>query len=296
MSAPYISWAFQQRGLTPAQRVVLIALCDRANGDRVCFPSFPTIAADCELSERAVYCAVQYLCSERGLIAKVTDRSERAEIFAKAGARAKTLANVYRILRPADEASMNGQHYTPVKSAPKEHIPSHTPVNPAPLNGQTPAKSAGQPLQNIPQTPAADASESKKGNLRTEPTRARAREAASVLRFSPVGRKSPPATAAPEPEPPPDREPTAAEIEANRKRTLDDIAAMPAPIAAAVRRLANAFEHRYHGPGRWPELTVEAQKAELESPRIKAAPLSAAHLAAARAAAGIRITAHAVRL
>jgi hypothetical protein len=276
MSAPYISWAFQQRGLTPAQRVVLIALCDRANGDRVCFPSFPTIAADCELSERAVYCAVQYLCSERRLIAKVTDRSERAEIFAKAGARAKTLANVYRILRPADEASMNGQHYTPAKSAPKEHIPIHTPANPAPMNDQTPAKSAGQPLQNIPQTPAADASESKKGNLRTEPTRE------SGLRFSSVGKEAQPSEA-----PPPDREPTAAEIAANRKRTLDDIAAMPAPIAAAVRRLANAFESGYHGPGRWPERDVDAQKEAADPPPpIKAFHPPPAQLAFLRQRAG----------
>jgi hypothetical protein len=180
MSTPHISWAFQQRGLTPAQRVVLIALCDRANGDRVCFPSFPTIASDCELSERAVYCAIQYLCTERGLIAKVMDRGERAEIFAKAGARLSTQANVYRILRPADGA--NGQHYTPAKSAPvKDRIPS----TPAKSALATPAPSAGLPLQNLQNTPAPSASEPKKGNQVTEPRQA------SGSRNSSVGRKSP---------------------------------------------------------------------------------------------------------
>lgn len=102
MSTPHIAWAFAQRNLTAAQRVVLIALAERANGERTCFPSEQTLAGDCELSRRSVIAAVQYLRAERGLIELVSDPSERAEILGKAGARKTARVNVYRILRPAD--------------------------------------------------------------------------------------------------------------------------------------------------------------------------------------------------
>ena len=102
MSTPHIAWAFAQRDLTAAQRVVLIALAERANGERTCFPSEQRLADDCELSRRSVIAAVQYLHTERGLIEVVTDPVERAAILAKAGANHKARVNVYRILRPAE--------------------------------------------------------------------------------------------------------------------------------------------------------------------------------------------------
>src|SRR5215469_16956922 len=125
MTVPLLAWAFEQPDMSPSQKLVLIALCNRANGERVCFPSFPKIAHDCGLSERAVYAAVRYLCDVRRLIAKVTDKAERQAVFAKVGARAGTLSNVYRILRPADAqtpanpSGVNGQEYspTPAKSS-----------------------------------------------------------------------------------------------------------------------------------------------------------------------------------
>ena len=66
---------------------------------------------------------------------------------------------------------------------------------------------------------------------------------------------------------------------------------MPPPLAAAVRNLANAFEHRYHGPGRWPERAIEAQVEEVAPRAIRPAHLTGAALAAARAACGIRVPA-----
>ena len=115
MSVPYIAWAFAQRGLTPARRVVLIALCERANGLGTCFPSEAALAEDCELSRRAVIDAVHYLRAERGLIAIVTNPVEREEILRQAGARTTTRANVYRILRPIDGA--NSAHSSQPDSA-----------------------------------------------------------------------------------------------------------------------------------------------------------------------------------
>lgn len=50
MSHSATIWALQQRGLTPAQRVVLFYLADRHNPDYGCFPSQAQLAADCEIS------------------------------------------------------------------------------------------------------------------------------------------------------------------------------------------------------------------------------------------------------
>ena len=50
MSHKATNWAFSQRGLKPAERVVLLYLADRHNPDHGCFPSQDQLAADCEMS------------------------------------------------------------------------------------------------------------------------------------------------------------------------------------------------------------------------------------------------------
>jgi hypothetical protein len=50
MSHRATNWAFAQRGLRPAVRVVLLYLADRHNPDHGCFPSQTQLAADCEMS------------------------------------------------------------------------------------------------------------------------------------------------------------------------------------------------------------------------------------------------------
>jgi len=153
MSTPHIAWAFAQRGLTVVQRVVLIALAERANGERTCFPSFPTLALDCEVSERAVIAAVQYLQHERHLIEVVDDSAERAAILSKAGARLTTRSNVYRILRPDDTAPRApSRHHNGARHAPlADHI--HAPR--APL--------AENPARNAPSTPSEGANPASQG-------------------------------------------------------------------------------------------------------------------------------------
>jgi hypothetical protein len=61
-------------------------------------------------------------------------------------------------------------------------------------------------------------------------------------------------------------------------------------MAAAVRNLANAFESKYHGSGRWPERDVDAQQAAVAPPKIRAACLSGDYLAAMRRRAGYGAT------
>ena len=136
MSTPHIAWAFAQRELTASQRLVLIALAERANGERTCFPSFETLAGDCELSERAVKAAVQYLHAARRLIEIVRSKAERHEILAKAGARLTARVNVYKILRPDEGAkSAPSQHHDSAKFAPSRH---HDSAKSAQSNGSYP--------------------------------------------------------------------------------------------------------------------------------------------------------------
>ncbi|MDO5643725.1 MAG: helix-turn-helix domain-containing protein, partial [Paracoccus sp. (in: a-proteobacteria)] len=67
MSHTATIWALQQRGLTPAQRVVLFYLADRHNPDYGCFPKQNTLAADAEISVSSLNDHLAYL-EERGLI------------------------------------------------------------------------------------------------------------------------------------------------------------------------------------------------------------------------------------
>jgi len=46
------------RGITPATKIVLIRLADRANGKRYCFPSIKNIAIECGVNERTVQRAI----------------------------------------------------------------------------------------------------------------------------------------------------------------------------------------------------------------------------------------------
>lgn len=54
MSHKATNWAIQQRGISPAQKLVLWHLCDRFNEDNGCFPSQLTLAGDCELSRSSL--------------------------------------------------------------------------------------------------------------------------------------------------------------------------------------------------------------------------------------------------
>jgi hypothetical protein len=90
-------WVRRQRGLSHVQRNVLFELNDRANGEDYCWPSIDRLARDVEASRQSVITAVDELAA-RGLIAKVTDRREKAAVLRRAGARENTKSTVYRVL------------------------------------------------------------------------------------------------------------------------------------------------------------------------------------------------------
>lgn len=54
MSHAATNWAFQQRGLKPATKIVLFYLCDRYHPDNGCFPSQDTLSNDCEMSRSSL--------------------------------------------------------------------------------------------------------------------------------------------------------------------------------------------------------------------------------------------------
>lgn len=54
MSHKAVTWAIEQRGISPAAKIVLWHLCDRYHPDHGCFPSQETLADDCELSRSSL--------------------------------------------------------------------------------------------------------------------------------------------------------------------------------------------------------------------------------------------------
>lgn len=69
MSFSATRWAWQQRGLSPAQRCTLLSLADRAGEDHTCYPSLQRIAFDTEQDIKTVRKSIKILC-EKGLISR----------------------------------------------------------------------------------------------------------------------------------------------------------------------------------------------------------------------------------
>ena len=69
MSHKATNWAFQQKGLLPSQKLLLLHLADRHNPDFGCFPSIKKLTIDCEISRGSVIKHLSNL-EEKGLIKK----------------------------------------------------------------------------------------------------------------------------------------------------------------------------------------------------------------------------------
>ena len=67
MSFKAVNWAWDQKGLTPHQKLVLLALANRHNPDVGCFPSLNKLVEDVEFSKSTVQRSIQKL-QELGLI------------------------------------------------------------------------------------------------------------------------------------------------------------------------------------------------------------------------------------
>ncbi|PJE26509.1 Helix-turn-helix domain-containing protein [Pseudooceanicola antarcticus] len=77
MSIPAMNWAFAQRGLKPATKLVLVCLADCHNAhSRRCDPSQETLAEECCMSRSTVNVHLKLL-EERGLIRRVQRSDKR---------------------------------------------------------------------------------------------------------------------------------------------------------------------------------------------------------------------------
>lgn len=76
MSHRATNWAFEQRGLKPATKLVLLCLADRHNPDYGCFPAQETLANDTEMSRSALNEHLKTL-EAAGLIRREQRRSGR---------------------------------------------------------------------------------------------------------------------------------------------------------------------------------------------------------------------------
>lgn len=132
MSHAATNWAFKQRGLKPATKIVLLALADRHNPDMGCFPSKRLLAEDCEMSERAVYDHIKILESS-GLVAVDGSGCRTAGQYS---------SNRYRLAFEDDFHHRQNQPSAKSAVGRKEHLPS--------------AKSADGRRQNLPTNPVRD--------------------------------------------------------------------------------------------------------------------------------------------
>lgn len=119
------------------QKFVLVALCDSANDQGECYPSVPTLAEKCSLSERAVQTSIATL---EGLgYVRREFRKGRSTTY-------------WLSTTPAPAAPHPRTTFTPAPAAPVNDV-HHTPAAPAP--GGAPA--APPPPQELHHTPAAPA-------------------------------------------------------------------------------------------------------------------------------------------
>lgn len=72
MSVQAIAWAIQQRAGGPTEKAILMALANYADANGECWPSYKTLADDCEVSRRTVIRVMERLV-ESGLIEKRPD-------------------------------------------------------------------------------------------------------------------------------------------------------------------------------------------------------------------------------
>lgn len=64
MSIKYLTYAFDARVNNPLRKLVLLKLCDNANDDGECWPSFQHIADQCEISRRSAINHIQALVAD----------------------------------------------------------------------------------------------------------------------------------------------------------------------------------------------------------------------------------------
>lgn len=68
MSIKAMNWAWAQKGLKPAQKLVLMKLADHSNDDGVCWPGKGSLSEDCAVSKRTLDGIMQYLVETKRIV------------------------------------------------------------------------------------------------------------------------------------------------------------------------------------------------------------------------------------
>lgn len=129
MSVKLMSAAWDM-ALPMGQKMLLLALCDHANDDGVCYPSQEKLAQKCSMGERTVISHIQWL-ERHGIVSR-----ERRQ-------------NTQR--RKSDLYQITLSNYTPEPANPAPANPA--PANSAPANS-APAKFSPEPANFAPSEPA----------------------------------------------------------------------------------------------------------------------------------------------
>jgi DNA-binding MarR family transcriptional regulator len=102
MSIKLMTAAWQYPGMNPGQKLVLLALCDNASDEGLCFPSVATIAGKCSMAPRTVQAHLTHFESI-GLMTR-HERPGRSTIY----------------MLSVDALSHPGNFCTPAESAPPQ--------------------------------------------------------------------------------------------------------------------------------------------------------------------------------
>lgn len=73
MSLDATRWAWQQKGLSPSEKLILLALADRCGADDTAYPSYQTLVDDTGLDRKTIWSALRRL-EEAGIISDTGER------------------------------------------------------------------------------------------------------------------------------------------------------------------------------------------------------------------------------
>ena len=129
MSVDATRWAWQQQGLTPSEKLVLLSLADRAGESHECYPSTARLVKDTGLYRETIYAAIRRfeelglveahrslgavthyqlkgVCDRTNQSAKA-DQSEKADMSAKAARTSRKKPTPTSRLLPTQNRSLN---------------------------------------------------------------------------------------------------------------------------------------------------------------------------------------------
>jgi len=148
-----IKWmlkALETKVGNPARKLVLIKLCDNANDNGECWPSYEYIADHCEISRRSVIDHINKLV-EAGFINKTTRKGVKGNS-----------ANIYKMLftpsaksAPLDNAGhLRGENIAPLPSEESAPLDNTTPLRGADIS--PPSANIAPPSENSAPPPSAN--------------------------------------------------------------------------------------------------------------------------------------------